>query len=98
MRADVYLAANDPLQAWAREHRVARAIQGEQVRCAPIEYVIVQKLRCARRGGSERHLRDIARMLEVNAGAVDLPVLERWIAHLELALLWAPAQSLAGRE
>ena len=45
MRADVYLAGNDPLQAGALAQRVERAIQGEIVRFAPLEYVIVYKLR-----------------------------------------------------
>ena len=98
MRADVYLAGNDPLQDWALAHRVDRDIQGEIVRFAPIEYVIVYKLQYAQMGGSDRHLRDIARMIEVNPTDIDYAALDGWIAHLGLAELWMRAQSLAGYE
>ncbi|MBL0169827.1 MAG: hypothetical protein IPP90_03710 [Gemmatimonadaceae bacterium] len=98
MRADVYLAGNDPLQEWALAHRVEREIQGETVRFAPIEYVIVYKLRYAQMGGSDRHLRDIARMIEVNESDIDNAVLDGWIAHFGLAERWARAQSMAGQD
>ncbi len=98
MRADVYLAGSDPLQAWALEHRVEREIQGERVQFAPIEYVIAYKLRYAQMGGSDRHLQDIARMLEVNPEGLDQQTLDRWIVRFGLADLWARAQALVGRE
>jgi hypothetical protein len=98
MRADVYLAGDEPLQAWALTSCVEREIQGEIVRFAPIEYVIVYKLRYAQMGGSDRHLRDIARMLEVNTRDIDYSALGEWIAHFGLAELWARAQSTIGHE
>ena len=98
MRADVYLAGADEFQAWALQHRVVRTIEGEAVQFAPIEYVIVYKLRFLQAGGSDRHLRDIARMMEVSGGEVDRPTLDRWIAHLDLGAEWATARSYEGRE
>ncbi len=93
MRAEVYLAGTDPLQAWALEHRVGREIEGQLVQFAPIEYVIVYKLRYARMRGSDRHLRDVARMLEVSDVGLDRPTLDRWIAKLQLDDEWARACS-----
>ena len=98
MRADVYLAGADALQAWALQHRVVRTIEGEAVQFAPIEYVIVYKLRFFQAGGSDRHLRDIARMMEVSGSEVDRPTLDRWIAQLNLGAEWATARSYEGRE
>jgi hypothetical protein len=98
MRADVYFAGSDDLVAWALEHRVVREVQGEAVQFAPIEYVIVSKLRYYRMGGSERHLRDIARMMEVSGADVDRPTLDGWIARLGLGVEWRQAQVFAGRE
>ena len=97
LRADVYLAGGDPLQTWALAHRVEREIQGERVWFAPIEYVIVFKLRYAQMGGSDRHLHDIARMLEINPEGIDQPVLDQWITQFGVAKHWSRAQALVGQ-
>jgi hypothetical protein len=62
-RADLYLVAGDPLHAWAMDRVRIVDLEGDSVRFAPPEYVIVRKLQYFREGGSEKHLRDIARML-----------------------------------
>jgi hypothetical protein len=91
MRADVYIAGADELSAWALGHRVVRQVEGEAVQFAPIEYVIVSKLRYFRMGGSDRHLRDIARMTEVSGSEIDVPTLESWVERLKLGAEWARA-------
>ncbi len=91
MRADVYLAGTDEPDAWALQHRVVRQVEGEAVQFAPIEAVIVSKLRYFQMGGSDRHLRDIARMMEVSESDVDLPTLDRWIVRLKLGAEWERA-------
>ena len=93
LRADVYFAGNDELAAWALGRRVVRVVQGEAVQFAPIEYVILSKLRYFRDGGSDRHLRDIARMLEVSGSEVDRPTLDGWVGRLDLASEWEQAQA-----
>ncbi len=98
MRADVYLAGADELSAWALPQRVARTVEGETVQFAPIEYVIVNKLRYFQMGGSDRHLRDVARMMEISGEVVDLPTLDGWISRLNLAAEWAKARAYEGRE
>jgi len=81
MRADVYLSGTDEFRAWALKHRVTRLVEGEPMHVAPIEYVIVLKLWYAAEGGSDRHLRDVKRMLEVSGDTVDQRQLEHWIAR-----------------
>jgi len=96
LRADVYFAGNDELAAWALGRRVVRVVQGEAVQFAPIEYVILSKLRYFRDGGSDRHLRDIARMLEVSGSDLDGPTLEDWVERLDLASEWRQARAFDG--
>lgn len=93
MRADVYLADQDELYVWAFQHRVMRQIGNETVRFAPIEYVIVNKLRYFQMGRSDRHLRDVAQMMEISGSLVDQPALDRWIARLDLRSEWALTRS-----
>lgn len=95
MRADVYLAGTDELQEWALRHRLVEQIEGEAVHFAPLEYVIVYKLRYFQMGGSDRHLRDIARILEISGSAINVQTLEHWIARLELGAVWEKARSFA---
>jgi hypothetical protein len=98
MRADVYLAGNDDLQRWALDHSVAMKLEGETVQVAPIEYVIAFKLRYAREGGSDRHIRDVARVLQVNQDLIDLNVLHRFIERLGVTAEWERALVLSRQE
>lgn len=98
MRADVYFAGTDELNAWALQNRTLRQVEGEAVQFAPIEYVIVSKLRYFRMGGSERHLRDVARMMQISGPAVSRPTLDRWVTRLDLGDEWAKACAFEGRE
>ncbi len=58
---------------------------------APIEYVILLKLRYFRNSGSDRHLRDIAAMLRISGTLIDRAVLTEWVDRLDLAREWAMA-------
>ncbi len=93
MRADVYVAGSDALTMWAMQHKVERTVEGQLVKFAPIEYVIAYKLRFFQLGGSDRHLRDVARMLEISGSDIDEPTLESWIEQLKLGDAWSRARS-----
>jgi hypothetical protein len=84
MRADIYLPGDDALNAWAFAHKVVRRIEDDEVFMAPIEAVILSK--------SDRHLRDIHRMLRVSGDLVNRPELERWAARLGVEGEWTQAQ------
>jgi hypothetical protein len=58
-KADIYLAARDPLHAWALGHRRRIELGDGGAWIAPPECVIVRKLEFLRAGGSDKHLRDI---------------------------------------
>ena len=95
MRADVYLAGDDPLNSWAFGHIVRRQVDEDEVALAPIEAVILSKLRYYQSGGSDRHLRDIHRMLRVSGDLVNRPELERWAQRLGVQAEWRQAQELS---
>jgi hypothetical protein len=95
MRADVYLPGGDALNAWAFAHVVRRQVDDDEVAVAPIEAVILSKLRYYQAGRSDRHLRDIHRMLRVSGDLVDRPSLERWATRLEVEAEWRQAQQFA---
>ncbi|MGH7428068.1 MAG: hypothetical protein ACREJ4_06890 [Candidatus Methylomirabilaceae bacterium] len=92
MRADIYLPGSDALTAWAFAHRVMRRIDDDDVLLAPIEAVILSKLRYYQMGKSDRHLRDIHQMLAISGDLVDRPALERWADRLGVQSEWRQAQ------
>lgn len=92
LRADVYLLGNDPLNAWAFERRREVEVSGQPAWMAPPEYVILRKLEYFREAGSHKHLRDIAWMLRVSQGVIDLPLLRAKVGELGLDREWELAQ------
>jgi hypothetical protein len=91
-RADVYLMRCDPLHEWGMAHRKRIPVEARAIWLAPPEYVIVRKLEYFREGHSEKHLLDIAGMLAISGGAIDMPVLDRLIAERGLQGEWQQAQ------
>ena len=71
LRADVCIAGDDSPHASGLERRHPLQVGGDRVSIAPPAYVIVRKLEYAAQGVAERHLRDIARMLERRLTAID---------------------------
>jgi hypothetical protein len=58
---------------------------------APIEYVILQKLRYYRESGSDRHLRDIRAMRRFSGELIEQAALDGWIERLGLGPEWSQA-------
>lgn len=84
LRADIYLAGDDPLIAWAFERRMRLQLGGAGIWVAPIEYVILRKLEYYERSGWDRHLRDVAMMFRISGDTVDEAALFAWCKRLEL--------------
>ena len=96
-KADIYLAGEDELHQWALAKSRDMLVEGERVRVAPPEYVIVRKLEYYREGGSEKHLRDIAGMVELSSHEIDFKQLEEFVRRYSLEKEWTKAKALAGR-
>jgi len=91
LRADIYLASNDPLDTWGLAHRRQENVGGEPVWVAPAEYVIVRKLEYFRQGRSSKHLTDIKAMLRIRPDLVDLPTLAEFVRERRLDPEWEMA-------
>lgn len=63
-----------------------------QMSIASVEDVILSKLEWAKLGGSMRQFEDVAALLRINAGALDLDYLERWISALDVTAQWSAAR------
>jgi len=85
-KADIYVAAGDPLHDWALEHRRRIDIFGTGAWIAPPEYVILRKLQFYREGGSDKHLRDIRFILAQTL--IDREFVEMEVARRGLQETW----------
>jgi hypothetical protein len=92
LRADVYIAGEDPLHAWGLAARRTITVGARPVAIAPAEYVIVRKLQYATAGGGDRHLRDIKRILERALLPIDHHQIETRAVALGLLDAWVRAQ------
>ena len=88
LKADIYASGRDSLQKWGLANRKAVLIGGENVWLAPPEFVILRKLEYYREGGSEKHLRDIAGMLELSRDEIDFVLLESKVRDMSLKKEW----------
>jgi hypothetical protein len=91
-RADVYLAGKDPLHHWGLANRKSVQVEDQAVWVAPVEYVILRKLEYYREGRSEKHLRDIAGILEASDAQIDTAWLEEKIVERQLQNEWQTAK------
>ena len=88
-KADIYLAAGDPLHSWAFTRRREIKLGDDSVWVAPPEYVILRKLQYYHEGRSEKHLRDIHAMLQHSSDDIDEALLLRMIGEQNLKDVWA---------
>jgi len=93
-KADVYIAGQDELHYWALQNRRKLEMEAETVWLAPPEYVILRKLEYYREGKSEKHLRDIASMIEISSDRIDFVELENTIKGYGLEEEWETAQKM----
>jgi hypothetical protein len=92
LKADIYLSRNHSTLPWALAHtrRVKTGIC--EITVAPPEYVIIHKLEFYQESGHQRHLRDIAGMIEQQE--LDLEFLDSSIQNLHLETQWQAALAL----
>ncbi len=96
LRADVYLAGDDPLHAWGLARRRRLSVLDVEVFIAPAEYVILRKLQYSAQGGGDRHRRDIRRMLERAVVSIDRAEIRRLATDLGVLRHWDDVQLAGG--
>lgn len=97
LKADVYLVAEDPLHRWAMENVRVLKIDDLAVSFTPPEYLIIRKLEFYREGGSQKHLRDIAGMLDESSEIIDQSFLTKHLSALNLTAEYQMAKDLTRR-
>ena len=90
MKADIYLSRNHPSLGWALAHTRRIPTPDCEITVAPPEYVILHKLEFYRESGHQRHLRDIAGI--VDQQELDHGFLDSSIRALHLETEWQAAQ------
>jgi hypothetical protein len=89
LKADIYLSHNHPILPWALENTRRLKTDTCQITIAPPEYVILHKLEFYRESGHQRHLRDIAGIIEQQE--LDHEFLDQAITQLHLGPQWQAA-------
>ena len=89
-KADIYLAARDPLHRWALQHRRRIDLDEGGAWIAPPEYVILRKLEYLREGAQDKHVRDIRFMLATTD--IDRAFVTAEVARLGVQAQWRRCQ------
>lgn len=88
-KVDMMIARRD---AWGRSQlarrREEQIFPGRTGMVASPEDVILAKLWYYQDGGSDKHLRDIAAMLQISGDVIDRNYIDRWAVQLELVEPW----------
>ena len=92
LKADIYLSRNHPALPWALEHTRRVPTPACEISLAPPEYVIIHKLGFYRESGHQRHLRDIAGMIEQQE--LDQTFLQHHLTALNLTTQYQAAKAL----
>ncbi len=86
-KCDVY-PVSDALHRWGLSKARRVELDSDSITLAPPEYVIVRKLQFFREGGSQKHLRDISRMVATLGDELDLETVLNLIQEHRLEREW----------
>lgn len=92
LKADIYLSRNHSALPWALAHVRRLSTPACEISVAPPEYVIIHKLGFYKESLHQRHLRDIAGMLEQQE--LDQTFLSQQIHSLHLTVEYEAAKAL----
>jgi hypothetical protein len=95
LKADIYLSRNHPILPWALEHVRRVPTSSCEINLAPPEYVIIHKLGFYRESGHQRHLRDIAGIIEQQP--LDQAFLQHHLNALNLTAQYQAALALTNK-
>lgn len=95
LKADIYLSRNHPALPWALDHIRRIPTPACEINLAPPEYVIIHKLGFYKESQHQRHLRDIAGMIEQQE--LDLTFLHHHLGKLHLTDEYNAALALTDR-
>jgi hypothetical protein len=95
-KIDFIIRKSRPFSQEEFERRIVVDFEGIPIAIARAEDVVVAKLEWGRTGQSERQIEDVAGILRVRAGELDLGHIERWVRELRLEPQWEAARRRSG--
>ena len=98
LKADLYVAGNDPLIAYGMAHAVDEVLEGVPIRVAPATYVVAMKLRYYGMNHQDKHLRDIRSILAIHPTSVDMNEVQRWASQFGASDAWERCRARPGEE
>lgn len=84
MKVDFFVAGDAVEESQIRRRLRRALLPGVEAWCSPPEELIVKKLSYYEQGASDKHLRDIASMLRISPGEIDLERLRTLAAGQDL--------------
>lgn len=89
LKMDIIIPAENELERSRRKRgRLMEVREGLEFCFASPEDVIVSKLEFYQEGGSEKHVRDIAGMLQIQGDKIDRGYIAMWAGRLGVAEIW----------
>ncbi len=98
LKADVYVAGDDPLIAYGFEGATPEQVEGVTLNIAPATYVVAMKLRFFSISKQDKHLRDIRSLLAISPESVDFEWVRTWAESFGVADTWEECQQRRGEE
>jgi hypothetical protein len=94
-KVDFIFRKHGPFHDLAFQRRRTAMIQGVEMVISAPEDVIIAKLSWAKLGESQRQIKYVGSVLNIQRVPLDVPYIERWVAELELDAEWKAAQENA---
>ncbi len=98
LKADIYPAASDPVNAWGMARRVPVETAAGTIFIAPVSCVIAGKLRYYAMSKQDKHLRDIRGMLRLSMAEVDQGFVSAVARQHGVEQAWADCLTRPGAE
>jgi hypothetical protein len=92
LKADFYPGNRDSTFAWAWQNRLVQQTLHGAIHIAPAEYIILWKMIFYKEGKSEKHLRDIQRILDIQPVLPHQAFLNEAIKTHTLTEIWSTFQ------
>ena len=87
-KADIYFIGKDNLSVWAINNFIKVSFFNLNLRIAPVEYVIIKKLIYYREAKMQKHIIDIAGILNNSKEQIDFDILDKFLNEYSLRLEW----------
>ena len=87
-KSDIYFIGNSDLQRWALENFIEIEFFDMNLRLAPIEYIIVNKLIFYKDAKMQKHILDIQGILENSEAMINFSILNSFIKKYKVEDIW----------